>query len=486
LTAVAEFPAASFRMDGDAGAVRASAGKWSSFGSAAAEASGQITSIDTGEFVGPEGDLFRHGLNKDMPRHLQITGDAFGKVAGALTSFAARLESLQEQMRPLAQRAPGLWAAVQAAQGRLDRAHSADQAHARQQAAQPPPSAGPPPPDSYVSDAPDASAAVTEAQRRWQDCLDAANGLRAQLSTAAQTAARAIVEAKGLRFKENPKWWDIGGQFTNFVRDHKGLLQKLSGALKVVSLVSGLLSFIPVLAPIMGPIALGTALAASAIDLSVYAATGEGNLTEILVDTGLNLLPFAGKLAKPLAGLARAGGNRLAWEAGRFGAGLNAAREVQAADSIVGITADGAAVLGRGPSLSLSERAAAFAEGRAGYVKTVTIDSSKYPECASHVEDAQAGNIWRGDQVTPNRAPKPDVLTIDRAGAKANRADSLRGIDTREGLHRDEYPPAMFREGGDGASVKYISPGDNTGAGSSVRHQLTGIPNNAKIKISVR
>jgi hypothetical protein len=132
-------------MDGDAGAVRASAGKWSSFGSAAAEASGQITSIDPGEFVGPEGDLFRHGLNKDMPRHLQITGDAFGKVAGALTSFAARLESLQEQMRPLAQRAPGLWAAVQAAQGRLDRAHSADQAHARQQAAQPPPSAGPPP-----------------------------------------------------------------------------------------------------------------------------------------------------------------------------------------------------------------------------------------------------------------------------------------------------------------------------------------------------
>ena len=110
-----------------------------------------------------------------------------------------------------------------------------------------------------------------------------------------------------MRFKENPKWWDIGGQFTNFVREHKDLLQQLSGALKVVSLVSGLLSFIPVLAPIMGPIAIGSALLAGAIDLSIYSATGQGNLTNILVDIGLSLLPGVGKLASKLRMLGAVG-----------------------------------------------------------------------------------------------------------------------------------------------------------------------------------
>jgi hypothetical protein len=81
------------------------------------------------------------------------------------------------------------------------------------------------------------------------------------------------------------------------------LLQQLSGALKVVSLVAGVLSFIPVLAPVMAPLAVGTALAASAIDLSVYAATGEGDLTTVLVDVGLTVLPGVGKLAR--MGMAR-------------------------------------------------------------------------------------------------------------------------------------------------------------------------------------
>lgn len=57
-------------------------------------------------------------------------------------------------------------------------------------------------------------------------------------------------------------------------------------------------------------------------------------------------------------------------------------------------------------------------------------------------------------------AGKPDVLTIDRAGARSNRRDSLRGIETRPGLDRDEFPPAMFQEGGQGASVRHINPSD--------------------------
>jgi hypothetical protein len=282
-------------MEGDPGAIRASAGKWSTFGVAASDAAAQINGLDTGEFVGPEGDLFREGLHKDMPRHLTITGDAFGRVSSALTSFANTLSGLQDQMRPLAARAPGLWEALQAAQGRVSRARSADAAHEREVADRDPADTSP---DTYRSDSGAAAGALSSARAEWDAAVGQANGLRGQLNTAVTDAVRVINTAKDMRFKENPKWWDIGGQFQNFVRDNKDLLQKLSGALKIVSLVAGLLSFIPVLAPIMGPIALGSALAASAIDLSIYAATGEGSLKTILIDVGLNLLPGVGKLAR--------------------------------------------------------------------------------------------------------------------------------------------------------------------------------------------
>ncbi|MGC5290448.1 DUF6531 domain-containing protein [Micromonospora sp. DT231] len=118
-----------------------------------------------------------------------------------------------------------------------------------------------------------------------------------------------VNDAKGLRFKENPKWWDLKGQFTNFVRDNQELLAQLSGALKIVSLVAGLLSFIPILAPIMGPIAIAAGAAALLIDASLYAATGKGSLTSLLIDTVLTVVPI-GRLAmlgRPVLALAKRG-----------------------------------------------------------------------------------------------------------------------------------------------------------------------------------
>ncbi|MMZ60551.1 Sporulation-specific extracellular nuclease precursor [compost metagenome] len=44
----------------------------------------------------------------------------------------------------------------------------------------------------------------------------------------------------------------------------------------------------------------------------------------------------------------------------------------------------------------------------------------------------------------------------------------LKGVPTRKGKDRDEWPMAMCAEGGDGADVRYISPKDNRGAGSWV------------------
>lgn len=116
------------------------------------------------------------------------------------------------------------------------------------------------------------------------------------------------------------------------------------------------------------------------------------------------------------------------------------------------------------------------------------VDSSRFPESAQHIREAQSGKIWSGGDVIEDdpMESKPSILTIDRGGADDNRSESLRGISTAPGMDRDEYPMAMFSEGGAGASVKHIDSGDNQAAGASVGGQLRGIPDGAKVKIVIK
>jgi len=44
---------------------------------------------------------------------------------------------------------------------------------------------------------------------------------------------------------------------------------------------------------------------------------------------------------------------------------------------------------------------------------------------------------------------------------------------------------AIFREGNDGASVRYIDPSDNRGAGSSIGNILSDLPDGTRVKIEV-
>lgn len=81
----------------------------------------------------------------------------------------------------------------------------------------------------------------------------------------------------------------------------------------------------------------------------------------------------------------------------------------------------------------------------------INLSKSKYPESVGHIKDA----IENG---------KPDILTIKRSGASNNRKESLKGIE--KGKDLDEYAPAMFKEGGKGASIRPINSSDNRGAGS--------------------
>ena len=91
----------------------------------------------------------------------------------------------------------------------------------------------------------------------------------------------------------------------------------------------------------------------------------------------------------------------------------------------------------------------------------VSLDESRYPYTTDHTEDAI-------------RAGEAALLHIDRSGADQNREESLRGIPTRSGYDRDEYPPAVSSEGGSGADVRYVPSSDNRGAGASMGDQLEG------------
>jgi RHS repeat-associated protein len=102
----------------------------------------------------------------------------------------------------------------------------------------------------------------------------------------------------------------------------------------------------------------------------------------------------------------------------------------------------------------------------------VSVSRSRHPESAAHIEEAQAGG-------------QPSTLTIDRAGARARRKDALSETPTKRGADRDEYPPAMFKEGGKGASVRHINPADNRGAGACIGAQCRTLPDATTVRIEV-
>ena len=102
----------------------------------------------------------------------------------------------------------------------------------------------------------------------------------------------------------------------------------------------------------------------------------------------------------------------------------------------------------------------------------VKLSKKKYPESAQHIEEA----IKEG---------QPYILTLDRGDAPTRRKASLKGIDIVPGLDRDEYSPAMSKEGGAEASVKLINSSDNRGSGSIISSQLRKYPDGTKYQIII-
>ncbi|ETT56991.1 nuclease [Paenibacillus sp. FSL H8-237] len=102
-------------------------------------------------------------------------------------------------------------------------------------------------------------------------------------------------------------------------------------------------------------------------------------------------------------------------------------------------------------------------------VVQLTFPSDRYPETAKHIQDA----IAKGESAT---------CTINREQAEENRKESLKGIPTKKGYDRDEWPMAMCEEGGVGADIEYITPSDNRGAGSWVGNQLEDYADGTRVE----
>jgi RHS repeat-associated protein len=130
----------------------------------------------------------------------------------------------------------------------------------------------------------------------------------------------------------------------------------------------------------------------------------------------------------------------------------------------IGLLAVGAVV----PGASKLEKAR-----RAGKVaKEIELSRKLHGEAAQHADDAI-------------KAGKPDVLTIERPGAPANRQAATGSFDRVPGKQLDEYPPAMFKEGGAGASVRPINPRDNMSAGACIGNACRGLPDGTRVRIKV-
>ena len=77
------------------------------------------------------------------------------------------------------------------------------------------------------------------------------------------------------------------------------------------------------------------------------------------------------------------------------------------------------------------------------------------------------------------------ILHIDRKHADEHRAESTDDLPTKRGYDRDEYPPAMSREGGESADVRHVKSRENRAAGASMGGQFRGYCNGQAFRLKL-
>lgn len=218
------FPADSFTVEGDPEGVRETGRAYGRFASVAGEAAAAIGGLDSGGWVGSEGDQFR-ARAAQIPPHLDTATTAFGQVSRALDEFAEVLASAQRRMA--AARDEATQTAGSLASARADRAGL----------------------DDSAGEAADLDARIGRLETAFDEQVAVAGGIRAQVLEAARRGAAAIRAAgrtsptAGQNFIEDGlekagRWAsrrldDLKG----FLAEHAGFLRGLAKVLRVVGVV---------------------------------------------------------------------------------------------------------------------------------------------------------------------------------------------------------------------------------------------------------
>lgn len=236
-------------------------------------------------WTGDAAEAFSAKLDQ-LPEYLHKSHNSLDQAGRALSTWGDQLEKHQERANELEQEAK---AALTDA-GNKDTAAQNARSVALQQ-----------PDDADLRDS--AVNKISAANAAW-DKLDGirqqAEALRDTWEDDADTCADALRKAAEDAPKES--FWDsLGGMFDDlggWFKDHLGEIGDIAG---IVSAVAGALAFIPVLTPVMGPIAIGAgvvALAAHGADMVVNDKWDDPNAWIGLGGDVLGVIPGLGAITR--------------------------------------------------------------------------------------------------------------------------------------------------------------------------------------------
>ncbi|OLT39114.1 hypothetical protein BJF85_07925 [Saccharomonospora sp. CUA-673] len=408
-------------VPGEPGEIRKSTGHLTSYGRTLTQIGEGLKTLDTGGWTGPAADRFFEFFDGEPARWVTC-GEAFTRAATAINGYASTLAWAQSEAR----RAIQMWDEAARATAQAQQQHTAALQQAMAQ--------GHTPAVNVTFEDPGES--------KRQAARDTLNNVRAQVQSAGNEAVTSVDEAQR-HAPEEP----------SFLEEFAGAVAEVAGDVVNWGMDVG------------GDVVEGVTDAAGAVVDGIGNAAGSvvdatGSAASTVLD-GVGLDGAADSVAgamdsagETVASATRSAGDTISnWGGDR-------------ADDLRGAGHDIADELGDREPLSPAD------DPNRDTPDYIIVDEDRYPASAEHIQDAQSGEVWRGDR-SYERSPLPSEVTYDPDNADARRNDALRGVPPRgsEGLDRDEYPPAMMAEGGEGASVRYIDESDNRGAGSSMGHQ---------------
>ena len=230
-------------------------------------------SVDSSIWRGETAEAFR-GRIDELPPRLGKVADSYRVAADGLARYGRVLEDLQARAHAVQLQGEAAVSDQRAYEQTRDQARVLDPAT-----------------PTTVQDE-----AVAEAHRRAADAGRRLADLLDQRRAAERAVLASLERAQDLGMRNDPWYKRAWGAVDRWVDDHGAVLRTISGVLKGVSAVAGLLSFIPVLTPIFAPIAVASGAVALLTDAALV-ATGHGSWMALTVDAALMALPGAGRLA---------------------------------------------------------------------------------------------------------------------------------------------------------------------------------------------